>query len=130
MMTWGPYFWGTLHIACLVAPPVLSDEHKAAYRDFVHSYTMILPCPACRHHFHEILEQFPIENHLATGKELFAWSVTVHNIVNMKLGKPVVSFREALMYWIERSNYDERFPIEDTLIVLGLVVAVYFLLIK
>lgn len=48
----------------------------------------------------------------------------------MKLGKPVVSFREALMYWIERSNYDERFPIEDTLIVLGLVVAVYFLLIK
>jgi hypothetical protein len=91
---------------------------------------MILPCPACRHHFHEILEQFPVENHLATGKDLFAWSVAVHNIVNMKLGKPVIPFREALMYWIERSNYDERFPIEDTLIVLGLVVAVYFLLIK
>ena len=53
-----------------------------------------------------------------------------HNIVNMKLGKPIVTFREALVYWSERSNYDEIFPIEDTLIVLGLVIAVYFLLIK
>lgn len=129
-MTWGPYFWGTLHIACLTAPAILSDEHKTIYSTFIHSYAMVLPCPKCRVHFQEILEQFPVENHLTSARELFEWSVTAHNIVNIKLGKPVISFKDAFMYWNERSNYDEQFPIENTLVVLGLVVAVYFLLIK
>jgi hypothetical protein len=130
MMTWGPYFWGTLHIACLTAPPVLTDEHKNAFVNFVKSYTMILPCPACRRHFQEVLDQFPVETHLSSGRDLFAWSVAVHNIVNMKIGKPVISLRDAFMYWNERSNYDEQFPIENTLLILGLVLAFYFLLLK
>lgn len=130
MMTWGPYFWGTLHIACLVAPPVLSEEHKSIYITFIKSYSMVLPCPACRTHFQQILENFPVENHVNTSMELFAWSVTAHNIVNAKIGKPLVSFSEAFQYWSTRSNYDEQFPIENTLLLLGVIISIYFLLVK
>ena len=130
MKTWGPYFWGALHIACLASPPVLSDEHKTAFRNLIESYTLTLPCPACQMHFREVLQMYPLEPNLNFGSDLFAWSVTVHNVVNAKIGKPIVSLRDAVFYWVERSNYQETYPVEDTLVILGLAVAISFLLIK
>ena len=130
MKNWGPYFWGTLHIACLAAPPVLSDEHKTAFRNLIESFTLVLPCPACQMHFREVLQQFPLEESLNTGEDLFTWSVAVHNIVNARLGKPQVSLKDAVYYWAERASYEEQFPVEDALVVLGLVIAISFLMIK
>lgn len=130
MKNWGPYFWGTLHIACLAAPPVLSDEHKAAFRNLIESFTLVLPCPMCQMHFREVLDMYPLDESLNTGADLFTWSVTVHNVVNAKIGKPQVSLKDAVQYWVARSSYEERFPVEDALLVLAVVVAISFLLIK
>ena len=128
MKNWGPYFWGTLHIACLTAPPVLSEEHKFAFEALVQSFTFVLPCPACQMHFREILNKFPIQNNTRT--ELFIWSVHVHNEVNKSLGKPLVDPQEAFEYWTPRTNYEETFPVQDALVILGLVAAISFLLLK
>jgi Erv1 / Alr family len=130
MKNWGPYFWGTLHIACLTSPPVLTDQHKIAFEALVESFTFVLPCPVCRIHFREILNKFPIKNHLNTRTELFLWSVKVHNEVNKSLGKPLVDPQTAFEYWAERTNYEERFPVQDTLVVLGLLISISFLLLK
>jgi FAD-linked sulfhydryl oxidase len=128
MKNWGPYFWGTLHIACLTAPPVLSEQHKIAFEALVQSFTFVLPCPVCQMHFREILNKFPIQNRTRT--ELFIWSVQVHNEVNKSLGKPLVDPQEAFEYWAVRTNYEETFPVQDALIILALVLAISFLLLK
>jgi hypothetical protein len=101
----GPYYWGTLHLACLYA------ADTGAVKALVDSYTRTLPCPACRIHFDQVLQEFPFP-HDGTRQDIFAWSVKVHNIVNARLGKPQVTIDEALDFWTSGCNGDED-PIFD-----------------
>lgn len=84
--TWGPHFWSTLHIACLGC-----QDYKAL-AEFVEGYVYIIPCLSCRQHFEQVLVENPVPE---TG-DFFQWSVDVHNIVNKRLGKPEVSYDDAL----------------------------------
>lgn len=83
---WGPHFWMTLHVACLGC-----QDHKALV-EFVEGYVYIIPCLSCRQHFEQVLVENPVPE---TG-DFFQWSVDVHNIVNKRLGKPEVSYEDAL----------------------------------
>lgn len=83
---WGPHFWMTLHVACLGC-----QDYKALSK-FVEGYVAIIPCLACRLHFEQVL----IENPVPEAGDFFIWSVDVHNIVNKRLGKPEVSYEDAL----------------------------------
>ena len=96
---WGPYFWGTIHIACLGAPESLDEFEKVAYRTFITTLPFILPCGSCGKHFYELLQAEPIEQALKSRQTLFEWSVRAHNIVNKRLGKPEVSQINALRHW-------------------------------
>lgn len=83
---WGPHFWSTLHIACLAC-----QDYKAL-AEFVEGYVYIIPCLSCRQHFEQVLVENPVPE---TG-DFFQWSVDVHNIVNKRLGKPEISYDDAL----------------------------------
>ena len=135
MKNWGPYFWGTLHLACLSAPNVLTQEHKAAFQALVESYTKVLPCPMCQVHFTEVLQKYPLQDSLNTAEDLFLWSVTVHNVVNANIGKPQVNPIDALNYWAERLNYsppplEDEFPIEIVAVILLTIALISFLALK
>jgi len=84
----GPYFWGTLHTACL--EPV----DLGVLRNFIYLFPYVLPCGKCRQSFVEILQENPFR-----PEDPFAWSVEVHNLVNFKLGKPRVGLQEAYRVW-------------------------------
>jgi hypothetical protein len=47
----------------------------------------------CSLHFRVLLGQYPMP---LRDRELFAWSVFIHNQVNAYLGKPQVSLAQAL----------------------------------
>jgi hypothetical protein len=87
--SFGPYFWGAFHIACLAAVDLES------LKTFINTYTRILPCGGCREHFAELLMEHPIPD-----TDIFKWSIDIHNIVNIRIGKPVVSYEEALTTWL------------------------------
>jgi hypothetical protein len=97
--SFGPYFWGAFHLACLAA------VDKEALKTFIETYQMILPCFWCRLHFSQVLAENPIPD-----TEQFRWSVTVHNIVNEKLGKPVMTYEEALEHWMSGCEIVEEPP--------------------
>jgi len=118
----GPYFWGTLHLACL------GGIDPMALRTLVALFPMILPCPSCGAHFMEVLKTNPLPD-TTDPDELFRWSVDVHNVVNRQLGKPVVSYEAALTEWTSlpkgpepKSNFDPKL-----LVILILLVVIGFL---
>jgi hypothetical protein len=88
----GPYFWGTLHLACLYSDDV------GAVKALVDSYLGTLPCPMCRVHFAEVLEQLPFPTD-GTRSDIFTWSVKAHNIVNAHTDKPQMTVDDALDFW-------------------------------
>ena len=93
----GPYFWGTLHLACLY-----SDD-TGAVKALVDSYLGTLPCPACRVHFAEVLRQLPFPTD-GTRADIFKWSVQAHNIVSMHLDKPQMTLG------MDRRNHCNPYP--------------------
>jgi hypothetical protein len=87
--SFGPYFWGAFHLACLAAADI------EGVKTFINSYQTVLPCFWCRLHFSQVLAENPIPD-----TDLFRWSVNVHNIVNEKLGKPIFPYEAALEHWM------------------------------
>lgn len=120
----GPYFWGTLHLACL------GGIEPGALRALIALFPAILPCPMCGAHFMRVLKENPVP-HTTDPNELFRWSVDVHNVVNKSLEKPVVTYEDALAEWTKMptgpvaksSNFDIKL-----LVILVLLVILGFIL--
>ena len=104
--SWGPAGWIMLHSACLTA-------YKSAdgVRQLADAYKVSLPCPSCRRHWQELLQEYPVPETSSTGldlqQELFEWSVMVHNQVNIRLGKAEMSVPRALKLYTKSSTFFE-----------------------
>jgi hypothetical protein len=106
----------TLHVACLGC-----HDYKAL-AEFVEGYVYIIPCLSCRQHFEKVLVENPVPE---TG-DFFQWSVDVHNIVNKRLGKPEVSYEEALANVVSAPppsspQFDPKFALILILVVIIIV---------
>jgi hypothetical protein len=96
---WGPFFWHTIHIAVLGYPQEPTYSDKKAMKEFLESLQTIIPCPICREHYKTYLVKAPIGPSLDNRKDLFSWSVALHNDVNTLLGKRVYSETEVIQYY-------------------------------
>jgi len=122
---WGPAGWHFMHAVTMTYPEVPSDQDKERYRIFFESITAVLPCPACRRHYQENLKKLPIR--LESRSDLFKWLIDIHNEVNKKNKKRVLSYDEAFeaikkngmrMANETKENYTERY----IMIVMGAVI--------
>jgi hypothetical protein len=96
---WGPFFWHTIHIVALGYPNEPSYAHKRAAKEFFESLAHLIPCPVCRDHYVVYLQKMPISPHLDRRVDLFRWTVELHNVVNVSLGKQRVTELEALAFY-------------------------------
>lgn len=93
---WGPGAWVFLHCITFAYPEHPSFSDKQAHRDFFHQMKYVLPCESCRQHYKLQIEQaLPIEPALENRDTLSRWCVELHNRVNMRLGKPTMSYEVA-----------------------------------
>jgi hypothetical protein len=122
----GPSFWGALHLACF------RPDNPDKVKQFIDLYQYVLPCPGCRAHFSEVLVEYPPPD---DPEELFNWSVEVHNIVNVRLGKPTWTPDEAITEWndkkvdqILRAENPPEFPYIPAVIGLFLIILAIIIL--
>lgn len=91
---WGPIFWSTLHIASLAYSDKPTDRQKANMKAFLESFIDVLPCPICRVHYEQNLEEMPLGDVLDSRIKLIEWVFTMHNRINVQLGKREIKFSE------------------------------------
>jgi hypothetical protein len=91
---WGRQAWHLIHMVALTYPEKPTEKDKKDYFKFFKSLQNVLPCPICAEHFRHNMEKKPIK--LDNQKELFRWTVDIHNEVNKKNGKRVLSYDDAL----------------------------------
>lgn len=107
---WGPFFWNTIHIAALAYPAEPSHGHKKSAQQFFESLQLLIPCPICREHYKVHLEKYPLLPHLDRRRDLFNWTLLLHNEVNKSLNKPMFTAEETLAY-LKRLGELNRSPI-------------------
>lgn len=89
---WGPDVWATMHRLALKSD---LDTNPKAFSAFLGTLTELLPCTVCRTDYNTYLKSYgaPELGHA------FAWTHTLHNWVNRKLGKPLMDLEKARTTW-------------------------------
>lgn len=97
--TWGPFFWHTMHLVALGYPVEPTYAEKRAAKEFFESFTHLIPCPTCKLHYADHLKEMPLTPSLDTRKDLFKWTVDMHNRVNKDLGKEQYTETDAIAFY-------------------------------
>jgi hypothetical protein len=103
---WGPQAWHFIHMVALSYPLEPNDEMKEKYFNFFKSLCYTLPCPTCSRHYEENFKSNPPR--LNSRKELFNWTVDLHNKVNKSNNKPELSYDDAFKEVVK--NTKKPFP--------------------
>ena len=92
---WGPKAWKLIHCTAQGYPDNPTEEDKHNFKSFYYRLPYILPCSMCKDHFIDELRNNPIEEHLSSRKNIKKWLYNLHNIVNKRLNKQVLSYKDA-----------------------------------
>lgn len=103
---WGPHLWKSIHYIALGYPENPDEVVKQYYKEFFLNLWKVVPCYKCSVNYKRHLEELPpIDNFLISRDELFKWTIALHNIVNVELGKPQVTIEDAReMYTTAKST--------------------------
>jgi hypothetical protein len=84
-MHWGPSLWAFIHTVA-ISPLV---DHKSIFKNIEN----VIPCSICKKTYMDYVTK------LDGTTDFFAWSVDLHNEVNSKLNKPLMTYNEAREKW-------------------------------
>jgi len=85
-----------LHSMALNYPVNPTQFAQKKMKAFIEAIPFLLPCLNCTEHAKEFMATANIEEALNGRKDLFTFFWNFHNLVNKRLGKPEMSFDEAL----------------------------------
>lgn len=92
-MNWGPHAWTFLHYLTFNYPDNPTPEEQQDAELFFTSLKSLLPCDECKTNFVNELELFPIDTR--SKFSLSNWLVNVHNSINNRLHKPLMTYAQA-----------------------------------
>jgi hypothetical protein len=92
---WGPPLWYQMHMKTFAYPNNPSQKDKDDIREFFRGIINFLPCESCKEHYMEFLQKRPIRYQYDNRDKLINWLIDLHNEVNARTDKRVLSYQEA-----------------------------------
>ncbi len=133
---WGPKFWFVFHTITLNYPNNPNSVTKKKYYDFVQNIPMFLPVEEIATHFSKLLNEYPIQPYLDNRESFIKWFWFIHNKINEKLEKPIISIKDFYIQYYEQYKstnvklleyYKIRQKIIYTVLILLLCGLIYYL---
>ena len=93
---WGNHGWEFLHTTTFNYPITPTIDDKENYKKFFTSLNYTLPCIYCQKSMTTYSKYLIIDNYLDDRNGLTYWLYIIHNLVNSKLGKEIISFYDVI----------------------------------
>jgi len=103
---YGPGIWILIHYKSLKTN---TQQEKEEFKKFIEDIKNMFPCENCVKHLETFCKIHPFENYEGvvnregTDLGLFQWAWTLHNSVNIRLGKKRVDFDTAYSMFKNKS---------------------------
>lgn len=125
---WGADMWNVLHYITFSYPENPSKNEIENMRIFFTNIGKVLPCEKCRYHYGLNLQKFPLSDTVLSSRyKLISWLVDVHNDVNKRTNKPIVTVDEAIQHYMyQKKNWSINPIWVNILIILSLIVVILF----
>jgi len=75
---WGPPLWTSIHILAATLRP----ENAEAFKSFLESLTVLLPCEKCKVNLKAKLIAYPPDPYLTNNHDAFFYTYFIHDLVN------------------------------------------------
>ena len=111
---WGPKYWFVLHSIAETYPETPNEATRKIYYSLIRNIPLFIPDKTIGKSFGVLLDEYPVTPYLDSRVSLMKWTHYIHNVVNKKLGKNKISYKEAMK---------PKFPIDyaDTGISIGCI---------
>ena len=88
---WGPTYWYIFHIISYS----YDEKYKNNYINMFKYISFSIPCITCKNHFKNLLIRYPPHLNINDRDIMIKWLVDLHNFVNKRLGKKVITLSNA-----------------------------------
>jgi hypothetical protein len=125
---WGPHFWFFLHTIAISYPNRPNDVTKKKYYEFIMNLPLFIPVESIGNDFGKLLDQYPVSSYLDSRDSIVRWFHFMHNKINEKLEKPIISLNDFYTKYYEeykpknvkmKEHYKWKEKVIYTMIVLG-----------
>jgi hypothetical protein len=118
---WGPFAWGCLHNFIYAYQERPSTEEKENMRQFLVYFGKALPCKTCSLHYMSIVgDERMLNVSLESSDTLRAWGLMMHNSVQHKLHRPILSEEYVYnMYIKDFQRFVEKYdnPVDQSAVI-------------
>lgn len=104
---WGPNYWFFLHTVAFCYPLFPSSVTKKKYYNLVHNFPLFIPTEKIGTEFSKLLDKYPVTPYLDNRDSFLKWTHFIHNKINSYLGKPEISYYDALNKYYEHYKLKE-----------------------
>ena len=91
----GPSFWFTLHNGITTYPINPTPFVQTGMKQLLLNLPLIVPCLSCKEHFYSFLRNSNLDHATNSRENLFAFFVDIHNYVNKRYNKPMMTLEDA-----------------------------------
>ena len=71
-------------------------QPKKKYYDFIQNFPLFIPISNMGNVFSQFLDAYPVTPYLDSRESFIKWVHFIHNKINIFLGKPVISYYDAM----------------------------------
>ena len=104
---WGPKYWFFLYTVALTYPLSPNDVSKKKYYDFIQNFPLFIPNPEIGNTFSQFLDYYPVTPYLDSRESMLKWIHFIHNKINIYLGKPEVTYYDAMNKYYDNYKLKE-----------------------
>jgi len=107
---WGSSTWRFLHTTTFTYPndPTIIDKQR--YKTLFESLAYTLPCTICQANYQKELLHFDLDKALESREKLSYWAFDLHNSINKRLGKKILSYQEVSVLYSDLIKDHKNLP--------------------
>ena len=135
---WGPNYWFFLYTIALCYPINPNDITKKKYYDFIQNFPLFIPNSNMGNTFSQFLDAYPVTPYLDSRESFIKWVHFIHNKINVFLGKPIISYYDAMNKYYNNYKLKDIKKVEENknkhkyiffsviLLLISLIIFLYF----
>jgi len=99
---WGPHYWFFIHTIAMTYPKYPTSVIKKKYYDLIQNFALFIPIESIGNEFSKMLNLYPVVPYLDSKESFIRWTHFIHNKINEKLEKPVISLEQFYTLYYEK----------------------------
>lgn len=109
---WGPHYWFFLHTVAITYPKYPNAVTKKKYYEFIQNLPLFIPVEKMSKDFENLIDKYPITPYLDNRDSLIRWVHFIHNKINEKLEKPLISLDKFIVLYNDQYKSNNEKLIE------------------